>query len=165
MQGSVIAIFADDRLDDDPVTRQTLLDHYHLFAAPFAHSLIRCARQDSLNARKISREFLATRMLDGNFLECLKAMMEDAGDWKLETSVKDAILQFLDDMFPGMDERAHIAELCARFEAKNFDGLVVTLSDATSMKLFCDAYCLRAAKQKMERQTGAAAVAQPSGSA
>jgi hypothetical protein len=26
MQGHVIAIFADDRLDDDPVTRQALLD-------------------------------------------------------------------------------------------------------------------------------------------
>ena len=26
MQGRVIAIFADDRLDDDPVTRQALLD-------------------------------------------------------------------------------------------------------------------------------------------
>jgi hypothetical protein len=100
----------------------------------------------------------------GNFLECLKAMMEDAGDWKPEISVKDAVSRFLDDMFPGMDERSHIAELCARFEAKNFDGLVVTLSDATSMKLFCDAYFLRAAKQKTERQTGAA-VAQPSGSA
>lgn len=101
----------------------------------------------------------------GNFLECLKAMMEDAGDWKPETSVKDAVLRFLDDMFPGMDERAHIAELCARFEAKNFDGLVVTLKDATFMKLFCDAHFLRAAKQKTERQTGPVAVDQPSGAA
>jgi AbiV family abortive infection protein len=102
----------------------------------------------------------------GNFLECLKAMMEDAGDWKPETSVKDAVLKFLDEMFPGMEERSRIAELCARFEAKNFEGLVVTLSDATSMKLFCDAYFLRTAKQKnMERQTGAAAAAGPSGAA
>jgi hypothetical protein len=52
--------------------------------------------------------------------------------------------------------------LCVRFEAKNFDGLVVTLKDATFMKLFCDAYFLRAAKQKTERQTSVA-VAPPSG--
>jgi AbiV family abortive infection protein len=99
----------------------------------------------------------------GNFLECLKAMMEDAGDWKPESSVEEAISRFLDDMFPGMDERAHIAELCARFEAKNLDGLVITLKDATFMKLFCDAYFLRAAKQKTERQAIAAAIAEPSG--
>lgn len=57
----------------------------------------------------------------GNFLECLKAMMEGEGDWKPDTSFKEAALRFLDDMFPGMDEREHFADLCARFEAKTPD--------------------------------------------
>lgn len=46
----------------------------------------------------------------GNFLECLKAMMEEEGDWKPDTSFRDAMLRFLDDMFPKMDEREHFAE-------------------------------------------------------
>jgi hypothetical protein len=87
----------------------------------------------------------------GNFLECLKAMMEEEGDWKPDTSFKEAALRFLDDMFPGMDEREHFADLCARFETKTPD-IVVTLRDATFMKLFCDAYFLRTAKQKAERR-------------
>lgn len=93
----------------------------------------------------------------GNFMESLKAMMEEAGDLKPETNFRDAVLRFLDDLFPGMDEREHIAELCARFESKNFDGVVVTLKDATFMKLFCDAYFLLAAKEKVKhRQTSPA---------
>ena len=95
----------------------------------------------------------------GNFLECLKAMMEEEGDWKPDSSFKEAVLRFLDDMFPGMDERERFAELCARFEAKNLDGVVVTLKDATFMKLFCDAYFLRNAKHKAERRQAKRATA------
>lgn len=36
-----------------------------LSAAAFAHALIRCARQNPLYARKIRRQFLASRMLNG----------------------------------------------------------------------------------------------------
>src|ERR1019366_7126560 len=88
----------------------------------------------------------------GNFFECLKAMMEEAGDWKPGTSFQDALLRFVDDMFPTLDEHQHMAELCARFEAKNLDGVVVNLKDATMMKLFCDAYFLRTARQKAENR-------------
>jgi hypothetical protein len=79
-------------------------------------------------------------------------MMEDAGDWKPGTSFRDALLRLVDDMFPTLDERQHMAELCARFEAKNLDGVVVNLKDATIMKLFCDAYFLRTARQKAENR-------------
>src|ERR1039458_8657415 len=110
VQGSVIAILTDDRVNDDAVARQTLLDdpwrqwsrhhskfltrpaspflsfrdqhevlrrlniqlgtlfvadHYTVFAAPFAHALIRCARQNPLYARKIRRQLLSARMLAG----------------------------------------------------------------------------------------------------
>lgn len=98
----------------------------------------------------------------GNFLECLKAMMEEAGDWKPETSFSEAMLRFLDDMFPGMEERGRIAELCARFEAKNIEGLVVTLRDAVFMKLFCDAYFLRTARQKAQSRRTVSAHAKAS---
>jgi len=108
MKGYVIAILADDRLNDDAVARQALLDdpwgqwcrnhskfltrlaspflsfrdqyevlrrlhiqlgtlfvadHHRFFAAAFAHTLIRRARQDPLYARKIRRQLLAARML------------------------------------------------------------------------------------------------------
>ena len=84
----------------------------------------------------------------GNFFECLKGMMKDAGDWKPDDPVQQPFLRFLDDMFPDMDERANFADLCQRFEAKNIEGAVVTLKKATFMKLFCDAYFLRNAKRK-----------------
>ena len=95
----------------------------------------------------------------GNFFECLKAMMEEAGDWKPGTSFRAPFLSYLDDMFPRMEEAQQMADLCARFEAKNLDGVVITLKEATMMKLFCDAYFLRIAKQKAERQRSIAAAA------
>lgn len=79
----------------------------------------------------------------GNFFECLKAMMEESGDWKQGASFQEAMLHFLDDMFPKMDERDRFAEICGRFGAKNIEGVVVTLKEAAFMKLFCDAYFMR----------------------
>src|SRR5260370_41309653 len=111
MQRCVITIFADDRVDDDAVTCQALLDarwwqrgryhskfltrpaspflsfgdqheilrrlhiqlgtllvpnHDRFSAAAFARPLIRRARQNTLYARKICRQFLAARMLAGS---------------------------------------------------------------------------------------------------
>jgi hypothetical protein len=83
---------------------------------------------------------------------------EEAGDWKPETSFSEAILRFLDEMFPGMEERGRIAELCAHFEEKNVEGLVVTLRDATFMKLFGEAYFPRTAKQKAQSPGGGQSV-------
>lgn len=79
----------------------------------------------------------------GNFFECLKAMMGEGGDWQPGTSFQEAMLRFLDDMFPKMDERDQFAALCGRFETKDVEGAVVTLKEAGFMKLFCDAYFMR----------------------
>jgi hypothetical protein len=92
----------------------------------------------------------------GNFFECLKAMMEEGGDWKPGTSFNEALLHFLDDMFPAMEEREHISGICARFEAKDTNGVVVTLKEAAFMKLFCDTYFLLKMKQKSDRRQAAA---------
>lgn len=84
----------------------------------------------------------------GNFFECLKAMMEKAGDWKPGVNFQNAFLTFLDEMFPGMDERDKYAELAQRFETKKVEGAVITLKEAAFMKLFCDAYFMRNAKKR-----------------
>jgi AbiV family abortive infection protein len=96
----------------------------------------------------------------GNFFECLKAMMEEAGDWKQGESFQNALLKFLDDMFPNMDERDKFADLCARFEAKNIEGAVITLKEAAFMKLFCDAYFMRQVKKRQMRNEPTAAEGQ-----
>ena len=84
----------------------------------------------------------------GNFFQCLRAMMEEAGDWKEGQPFQESLLRFLDDMFPKMDERGKFAELCERFEANKLEGVVVTLKEAAFMKLFCDAYFMRQVKKK-----------------
>jgi len=87
----------------------------------------------------------------GNFFECLKAMMEETGDWIQGTPFQEALVRFLDDLFPNMDERDQIVALCGRFETKNIEGAVVTLKEAASMKLFCDAYFMVQVKRKGAR--------------
>jgi AbiV family abortive infection protein len=84
----------------------------------------------------------------GNFFECLKEMMLEYGDLLADQSLKEPFLAFLDDMFPAMDERNRYADLFERFETKNLEGVVVTLQEATFMKLFCDGYFLRQVHRK-----------------
>ena len=78
----------------------------------------------------------------GNFFECLRAMMEENGDWMRNSPFEPSFLRFLDELFPQMEERERFAEVCRRFEAKNFDGLQITLKEVAFLKLFCDAYFL-----------------------
>jgi hypothetical protein len=73
-------------------------------------------------------------------------MMREAGDWKPDTSVQHAMLRFLDQMFPDIDDRSQFAELCGRFEDEKLEGAVVTLKEASFMKLFCDAYFMQRIK-------------------
>ncbi len=87
-------------------------------------------------------------MVFGNFFECLRALMAENGDWKEGMSFRDSMLRFLDEMFPKMDERDQFADLCGRFESKNVEGAVVTLKEASFMKLFCDAYFMRLLKSR-----------------
>jgi hypothetical protein len=78
----------------------------------------------------------------GNFFECLRAMMQEKGDWKQNTPFDPSLVRFLSELFPQMDERDRFAEIFRRFEAKEFEGLAITLKEAAFMKLFCDAYRL-----------------------
>lgn len=77
-----------------------------------------------------------------NFFECLRAMMEENGDWSRGAAFEPSLMRFLDELFPQMQEKGQFAEICSRFEAKNFEGLVITLKEVALIKLFCDAYFL-----------------------
>jgi hypothetical protein len=79
----------------------------------------------------------------GNFHESLKAMMKDSGDWKGNTPFDVTFGKFLDESFPGFDEREQLLDICRRFETKNLEGIVITLKEVSFIKLFCDAYFLR----------------------
>jgi AbiV family abortive infection protein len=78
----------------------------------------------------------------GNFFECLRAMMEESGDWSRNTPFETPFIRFLDDRFPNMDERDRFAEICRQFEANNLKDLAITLKEVSFMKLFCDGYFL-----------------------
>jgi hypothetical protein len=84
----------------------------------------------------------------GNFFECLRAMMQEKGDWKQNTPFDPSLVRFLSELFPQMDERDRFAEICRRFEAKESEGLAITLKEAAFMKLSCDAYFLTKIRNK-----------------
>ena len=79
----------------------------------------------------------------GNFYESLKAMMKDTGDWDGTSPFEVPMLKFLDEMFPGMEERDRFSELCKTFDARTAQSGAVTLKETSFIKLFCDAYFLR----------------------
>ena len=81
----------------------------------------------------------------GNFHESLKAMMRDTGEWDGNTAFDAVFTKFLGELFPAMpqEERDTFAALTKAFEAKKFDGVVITLKEVSFVKLFCDAYFLR----------------------
>lgn len=81
----------------------------------------------------------------GAFHESLKAMMRDAGAWDGDQAFEIPFTRFLTEMFPSMsaEEQERFVELCRHYEARKFDGLVVSLKEASFIKLFCDAYFLR----------------------
>jgi hypothetical protein len=81
----------------------------------------------------------------GNFHESLKVMMKEAGEWNGEEAFEIPFARFLGELYPAMpqEERDHFIEISRRFEAKNLQGLVITLQEVSFIKLFCDAYFLR----------------------
>jgi hypothetical protein len=84
----------------------------------------------------------------GNFFECLRAMMEESGSWTQGTPFEPSFVRFLDELFPNLEERDRFAEVCRRFEAKEFECLASTLKEVSFMKLFCDAYFLAKIRPK-----------------
>jgi AbiV family abortive infection protein len=81
----------------------------------------------------------------GNFHESLKAMMRESGEWTDGRPFQETFAQFLGELFPAMEEeeRNRFSEISRRFEAKDLQGLALTLKEASFIKLFCDAYFLR----------------------
>jgi AbiV family abortive infection protein len=78
-----------------------------------------------------------------NFFESMRAMMAQSGEWNLGTLFEPALMHFLDDLFPGMDERDHYTEIFRAFERNAVDTVTITLKEVAFMKLFCDAYYLQ----------------------
>lgn len=80
----------------------------------------------------------------GNFIESLRAMMSVVGHWKEGDPLAPSVANFLDEMFPDLDEdRQLFLELVDQFESKSEHELKVTLKHASFAKLFCDAYFLK----------------------
>jgi hypothetical protein len=53
------------------------------------------------------------------------------------------LIQFIDNTWPGLDERSRYIEIFEGFEKKSIDTLRINLAEASFMKLFCDAYFLQ----------------------
>ena len=69
--------------------------------------------------------------------------MEETGDWVRDEPFDVPFARFFDELFPQTEDRDQFVEICRRFDAKNFEGLTITLKDVAFLKLFCDAYFLR----------------------
>jgi hypothetical protein len=75
-------------------------------------------------------------------------MMRDTGEWDGSTPFDAVFIQFLSELFPAMsqEERDLFEVITRTFQAKKFDGVVITLKEVSFIKLFCDAYFLRTAR-------------------
>ena len=65
----------------------------------------------------------------------LSSKAQRLANWKPKTRLRYAVLRMLDDMFPRVSEREHIAEFVRPLCAKNLDGISVTPKDATCTNL------------------------------
>ncbi|HEU0160982.1 MAG TPA: AbiV family abortive infection protein [Rhizomicrobium sp.] len=80
----------------------------------------------------------------GNFYLSLKEMMKDVGDWDGTSPFETPMLKFLDELFPGLEERDRFSELCRAFDTgEPLKPGFVTLRETSFIKLFCDAYFMR----------------------
>ncbi len=87
----------------------------------------------------------------GNFLQSLKAMMEQHGDLKEGEPFEPAFVRFLDSLFPDIEEKQRFVELCHAFEANDLTNVKITLKEVSFIKLFCDAYYLRKMKPRVAK--------------
>lgn len=78
-----------------------------------------------------------------NFMECLRKLMEETGEWNPETPFPKALSKFIDDYCPESDEdKEHLIHIAMVLEANEMDGVIVSLKEVSFMKLFCDIYIL-----------------------
>ena len=89
----------------------------------------------------------------GNFLECLRSLMKEFGEWNGHTEFIDVFRQFLNEHIPKTDEdKMRLLMIAKAMEGKDMDGVNVTLRDASFIKLLCDTYILtKICPQELER--------------
>ncbi|QSA96305.1 AbiV family abortive infection protein [Methylococcus sp. EFPC2] len=79
----------------------------------------------------------------GNFLECLRKLMEETGEWNPEAPFPEALSKFVDNLITNTDEdKERLINIAKAFDANEMNEVTVTLKDASFMKFFCDAYIL-----------------------
>jgi AbiV family abortive infection protein len=76
----------------------------------------------------------------GNFHQCMKAMLQDAGELSSGVAYDVALAKFIDAEWPDFDDRNRYCELARLFEANGEKDAKVTLSEAAFMKFLCDIY-------------------------
>lgn len=88
----------------------------------------------------------------GNFLKSLQEMMISRGQWTRRASFAEPFRNFLDAMWPELDEGHKYVDLIQRFPRGNTHKLGITLKEASLMKLFCDAYFLKEIRPNVLRR-------------
>jgi AbiV family abortive infection protein len=79
----------------------------------------------------------------GNFLECLRQLMMETGEWNPETPFTETLSKLIDDLIPDTDDdKERLITIAKTFEVNETDEVTITLKDASFMKLFCDIYIL-----------------------
>lgn len=89
----------------------------------------------------------------GNFLQCLRNLMKESGEWDGKVEFIEAFAKFLNERIPEADEdNRRLLKIASAIEGKNTEGVEATLKDASFMKLFCDGYILtKIRSQSLER--------------
>lgn len=92
----------------------------------------------------------------GNFLKCLRNLMQETGEWDGKTEFIEAFAKFLDERIPDADEdKRRLLRIASAIEGANAEGVDVTLRDSSFIKLFCDGYILtKIRSQALERMGG-----------
>jgi hypothetical protein len=88
----------------------------------------------------------------GNFFHSLREMMAQRGDWSRGAPFEPAFVKFLDELFPGMDEKARYAELINAFDTEKLEQVKVTLKEVSFIKLFTDAYFLHKIQPNAQKE-------------
>jgi len=83
--------------------------------------------------------------------------MKSTGAWAPKSDFTETFGKFLDDLFPGFDEREHYMTLVGEFLRGGRKKLKIDLKEVSFMKLFCDAYFLKEIRTKeLEEREGKA---------
>jgi hypothetical protein len=68
--------------------------------------------------------------------------MEGTGEWHVGTPFSAALMAYLNDAYPNLDEHEGLAKIFDAFDRNEPSASAITLKEAAFMKLFCDSYYL-----------------------